>query len=256
MEKEIWKPVEGFDGRYLVSNLGRVKSVSRITHFITGISRREPERILSPVDNGYGYMYVNLSKNNKTKQHAVHRLVASAFIPNPYNHPQVNHKNEIKSDNRAENLEWCTCRYNIVYGTARTRGIETRNLSGGRSAEKEIYQYDLNGNYIKSFKSIAKAARETGYSETTIRDNCNGKSKRTGNFMYRRVKKDKIKPYRHNTLRRVAQYTPDMELIAEYESMAEAARTTHSNASKIHECCKGTRNIHNGCRWRYRERDL
>lgn len=106
---EIWKDIEGYEGLYQVSNYGDVLS---LYNNITLRQRR----------NYKNYLFVKLYKNSVSKQFAVHRLVAQAFIPNPNNLPQVNHKNEIKDDNRPVNLEWCDAKYNINYGTARERG--------------------------------------------------------------------------------------------------------------------------------------
>ena len=105
---EVWRPVRGYEGLYEVSNYGRVKSLKRNTAH---------ERIMKPIKDSYGYLIVCLNKNGKQTNKKIHRLVAEAFIPNPNNLPQVNHKNEIKTDNRVENLEWCDNKYNTRYGT-------------------------------------------------------------------------------------------------------------------------------------------
>ena len=106
--KEIWKDIKGYEGSYQVSNLGRVKSLSREIYF----SNRDyinltKEIILKPGNNGKGYLCVSFSKNNRQKSFRVHRLVAKAFIPNLKNKPQVNHKDGDKKNNCIENLEWC-----------------------------------------------------------------------------------------------------------------------------------------------------
>ena len=116
---EIWKDIEGFEGLYQVSNLGRVKSLGN------GLTWKT-ERILKTVRTKDGYLKLVLSKNNVRKYFRVHRLVAQAFIPNPDNLPEVNHKNEDKTDNRVENLEWCTLDYNIRYGTHFKRSGKAR----------------------------------------------------------------------------------------------------------------------------------
>lgn len=106
--EEIWKEIKGSDGRYLISNQGRVFGVQRNKLRTIGLDKD-------------GYQVVSFKVNNKMKMCKVHRLVAEAFIPNPDNLPQVNHKNEIKSDNNVSNLEWCSASYNTNYGTRNDR---------------------------------------------------------------------------------------------------------------------------------------
>lgn len=126
--KEIWKDIDGYDGRYQVSNMGRVKSVKPRGEDI--------EIVFSCCPNAAGYPVVNLQKDKKKKTFFVHRLVALAFIPNPNNFKLINHKNEIKSDNRAENLEWCDAKYNSQYSyrlhsNVRNRGKRVRCVETG-----------------------------------------------------------------------------------------------------------------------------
>lgn len=100
MEKEIWREISGYNGLYLVSNLGRIKSKHR--------SNRILKPKISKHGKSIGYSFVNLRINNKSKTLSIHRIVANAFIPNKNNKAQVNHKNKLRSDNRASNLEWNT----------------------------------------------------------------------------------------------------------------------------------------------------
>lgn len=112
---EIWKDIKGYEGRYQISNEGRVKSLIG-----------SKEKILKPGLNFHGYEKVTLSKGNKVKAHLVHRLVAQAFIPNPNDYPCINHKDEMKFDNSVDNLEWCTYDYNNNYGSRKLKIAETR----------------------------------------------------------------------------------------------------------------------------------
>ena len=116
--QEIWKDIEGYEGLYQVSNKGRVKSLSRLVVRVGKPNYITKEKILKCSElKGTGYPAVKLGSNNNFKSMLVHRLVAQAFIPNPDNLPQVNHKDEIRTNNCVDNLEWCDSKYNNNYGT-------------------------------------------------------------------------------------------------------------------------------------------
>lgn len=121
---EVFRPVEGYEGLYEVSNLGRVKSL-----------KWGKERILKPGMDGCGYLKANLYKEGKIKHFMVHRLVAQAFIPNPEGLPQINHKDEDKTNNRVDNLEWCTAKYNSNYGTRIEQMVQSRIKNGTFDSE-------------------------------------------------------------------------------------------------------------------------
>ena len=132
--KEIWKPINGYEGIYEVSNLGRVRSLG---HFVGNqyIERRFQNRIriIKASNRKANYKGVMIYKDGKRKSFLVHRLVAEAFIPNPNNFPEVNHKDEDKSNNCANNLEWCDRQYNNSYGTIKIRLSErNRNNCGNK----------------------------------------------------------------------------------------------------------------------------
>lgn len=112
--EEIWKDIEGYEGMYQVSNLGRVRSLGRIVKLRDSF-RRLSTKVLSPRLKHNGYNQVVLQKDGQRVDVSIHRLVGIAFIPNPENKHQINHKNGIKTDNRVENLEWCTGSENIVH---------------------------------------------------------------------------------------------------------------------------------------------
>lgn len=114
MTREEWKDVEGYEGIYQVSNLGRLKSLERIVHSKKW-DRREPSKILSPPQLKSGYLIASLHKEGKTKSVLLHRLIAKAFIPNPNNLPQVNHKDGNKQNNMIDNLEWVSAQDNIIH---------------------------------------------------------------------------------------------------------------------------------------------
>lgn len=121
--EEAWKEIEGFNG-VEISNLGNIRS-QRIQGSTTGARSDEP-RMLRTKSNNHGYICINLRDNGKSKVIYVHRAVAQAFIPNPNNFPQVNHKDEDKSNNCIDNLEWCDSKYNQNYGSIRKRISEAK----------------------------------------------------------------------------------------------------------------------------------
>lgn len=166
---EEWRDIKGYEGLYKVSNSGKVVALNY------NRERRSKERVLR-VGKG-GYLYLNLYKNNKCKTFKIHRLVAEAFIPNPKNFPQVNHKDEDKSNNNASNLEWCTCKYNNNYGTKGRRTLDTHKQTNSPKAEKPIAQLDCNGNIIATYISISEGARQVGVARESLRDCVLGKQK-------------------------------------------------------------------------------
>lgn len=187
MQSEIWKDVPGYSGLYQVSNLGRVKSIERVDankHLVR-------ERILKQSNRGNGYNVVVLySKGHK--MFAVHRLVALAFIPNLDGLPQVNHKNENKTDNRVENLEWCTARQNANYGTNRARISKTRKCSKRCKEDVErrkrpIVQYDLSGKFIRRYDSISDAKIKNGIpvNNGSLNACLKGKQKTAYNYVWK-----------------------------------------------------------------------
>ncbi len=154
-EEEEWKNVEGCDGRYLISNLGNVASVSER---YKGVSPRE----LKPRIDRRGYLVVSLRNRGRNETRSVHRLVAEQFIPNTDDKPQVNHINGIKTDNRASNLEWVTNGENAVH--AYRLGLNTRD-----ALIKPVVQIDpLSYVTIAKYSSMMEAERATGVSNSKI----------------------------------------------------------------------------------------
>lgn len=172
--EEIWKPVAGYT-YYEVSNLGKVRSLDRRIHIVvkgTPCSYVKEGRILTPnLINKYYSVY--LTSDNGTKKYVrIHRLVASAFIPNLNNLPCINHKDENKLNNNVDNLEWCTFKYNSNYNNLGQRISSI--LRNNEKQSKPVQQYDLSGNLIKEYPSIIEAERETGISNVSISKCCRG----------------------------------------------------------------------------------
>ena len=168
---EIWCDIDGYEGLYQISNKGRVKSLYKGS-----------ERILKLWDNGRGYLRVYLTKENTSKYIRVHRLVARAFIPNPENKPQVNHKDENKLNNCVENLEWSTAKENNNFGT--------RNERAGNSLSIPILQYSKSGKFIREWTGAHEVERVLGIYHTSITQCCKGKRKSAGGFVWRYKEKD------------------------------------------------------------------
>lgn len=158
---EIWKDIPNYENLYQISNMGRVRSLH---------GRYKGKTYLKPSVNSKGYLSVSLCKDHNQKSVNIHRLVAEAFVDNPYGFPCVNHKDENKTNNCAENLEWCSFQYNNVYGhrlekSALSRGIPVRCIETGT-----VYQ------------SAYYAQRVTGVNQSGISECCNGKAKTAGGF--------------------------------------------------------------------------
>ena len=166
--EEVWKDVVGFEGIYQISNNGKLRSLDRIVVAKAGWVKREKGMdIKTNTIQNSGYVKVDLHKNGKAYGKLLHRLVAEAFIENPRNYPQINHKDQNKLNNSADNLEWCTQMYNNHYGDCMERGAETQR--------RKFYQKDLDGNVVKIWSGFKKMQRETGYQRKTVYLCCIGK---------------------------------------------------------------------------------
>jgi hypothetical protein len=184
---EIWKDIKGYEGIYQVSNLGRVKSLN--------YHRECYEKVLNQSTNKHGYLLAALCKNSNAKFFSVHRLVAQAFIPNPFNLPQINHKDENKKNNSIDNLEWCTAKYNNNYGTRKERMFQKINFR--QRAEKlmiKVYQYDFEGILIKEWKSASDAGRN-GFNLQCVLSCCNNERSKIHKgyiWSHKKISKDEI----------------------------------------------------------------
>ena len=164
---EIWLDIEGYEGLYQISNKGRVKSLYNGS-----------ERILKSYDNGHGYLIVALTKESSLKFIMIHRLVAQAFIPNPENKPQVNHKDENKKNNCVDNLEWATAKENSNYGTRNER------------LSRKILQYSKSGEFIREWKGSREVERVLDINNSHIIECCKGRYKSAGGFVWKYKEKD------------------------------------------------------------------
>lgn len=190
METEIWKDIPHYSGFYQASNLGRIRSVTREVKFGTQ-KRTIPSKVLiQSLDSDGRYLCVGLSVRGKVKGERVHRLIASTFIPNPENKPEVNHKKGIKTDNRETELEWSTHSENEIH--AHKHGLKVAPWKGkfGRDnvKSKPVIQCDLNGIPIKEWANASEIQRELGFSRTNINAVCQGMYKgRMYGYMWKRA---------------------------------------------------------------------
>ena len=170
--EEIWLPIKGFECLYEVSSFGRVRNLN--------YKRTGQTRVLSPYENK-GYLQVDLCKNGKRKSYSVHRLVAEAFLPNWFDEPQVNHRDENKHNNHIDNLEWCTATYNNNYGTHNER-VSSKNTNGKQS--KQVLQFTKTGELVREWPSTKEAGRK-GFNSGHIVSCCLGERKSHKSFIWR-----------------------------------------------------------------------
>lgn len=261
LDGEEWRDVVGFEGMFMVSNFGRVKSLDRYVTLNpkkSGSIQFRKGKIYSPSFSTDGYLQVTLANGNIKRTAKVHRLVAMAFIPNPDNLPQVNHIDENKTNNRIDNLEWCTAKYNNNYGTRIERARESFH-------QEPILQFTKNGELIARYSSITDAAKAMGMDYSRIMWVCKGRFSCTSNgFVWRYENQDlaekakialeekKMRVYQTTTaLRRVAKYDLDGNFIKSYRSIKDACADNGLSRNKITHACRGEQKTAGGFIWKY-----
>lgn len=183
MEKEIWKPIKGYEGFYEISTFGNVRSVERIVTNKLGVKKLIPSSNMKSRPSNRGYLRVGLHRDGKSREYSIHRLVAETFICNPKGLPCVNHKDENILNNRLDNLEWCTQKYNANYGNAREK------LSKSKRIQRPILQLDLQGNILREFATLFDV-KEFGFSPNCVSACCKNKALSHKDFLWV-FKKDK-----------------------------------------------------------------
>lgn len=176
---EIWKDIKNYEGYYQVSNYGNVRSITRKReqrHYSGGTSHYVFNgKMLTIQKQRNGYCTVDLHKCGKTERKLIHRLVATAFIENKNNYKYINHKDNNPSNNRVDNLEWCTQKYNIQYAYDNGTKIPPHM--------KEVRQLK-NGKEIATYKSLTEAQRKTGVWWTNISKCCRKLRNQAGGYQW------------------------------------------------------------------------
>lgn len=256
---EVWRPVVGWEGLYEVSNLGRVRSLVRYYDIINklGIPMhiKRGGKVLNSKVMPNGYIIVRLHKDGEETNALAHRLVAQAFIPNPYNLPVVNHKDQDKANNRVENLEWCTISYNVTYMGAREEGaIKIR---------KPIEQLTMDGQHVAYYDCIKTLHRLTGgrFHSRNIKRACLGLHQKTAyGFRWRYADKSfaeqpsEVVPNQFSYTKRnttIEQLTLDGQHVEYYKNATEAAKVIGCPISCIYQATKNIRSTSHGYRWRF-----
>ena len=242
--EEIWKDIKGYEGLYQVSNLGRVKSLNHKRW--NGKTFCEVEgKILSQCrqydKRREELMYPYVSFHNKNGaanvKKTVHRLVAEAFLPNPNNYPCVNHKDEDKTNNNVNNLEWCSYRYNNRYGTAKERAYNRKKNNG---FIKAVVKYDLDGNILCEYDSVCEAARLNNSTKEKISNICRNKTIQSGGYGYRFKGDDYIPQKQIFRKNHVYIYLND-NIVFECDGYKEAANFCGISESYFQDVASGKR---------------
>ena len=228
MKKEEWKSAFGFYGTGEVSNNGLFKYLN--------FNRTGKEHLLIPRLNNKGYQMVCLSKNGVARNYTVHKLVALAFIPNPNNLPEVNHKDENKLNNRADNLEWCSPTYNVNYGTVLQRkGIAYKK--GAYTQRCKILAVYIDGVKLGEYNGYKEASEALGVSPEYISQIANGRP-------HKHYKVEIKRPRSYQ----VAQFF-EGELVAVYPSISSAAKRVGADLHILSKAAKEER-LFKGFTWR------
>ena len=186
-KSEIWKDVPSFIGILQVSNFGRIKRLAKYRNTKSNSKAYMPDKILKQSISTYGYYKVCISIDNNRHDLLAHRLIAEAFIPNPDVKHQINHINGIKTDNSIDNLEWVSCKENIKH--AHATGLSAMQLKGAANKLSEkLYQYDLEGNFIKEWTGIREACNQLKIDRSNMNRHLNGKIKILKNNKFSKIR--------------------------------------------------------------------
>lgn len=246
--EEIWKDIKGYEGLYQVSNLGRVKSLPKLKKTPTSTFMTK-ERI-KKANLCKGYLRVGLRKKGKTKSYFVHCLVAQAFLGEA-NGLTVNHKDENKLNNRADNLEYMTLAENIRYGGGIQRSAKSRTdnpLTG-----TAVNQYTLDGTFVKRYISINQAKRENNFRKENISLCCCHKRNQSNGFIWRYDGDEDVTYKKKTNAIPIVVFDVDNNYIGNFDSAVSASVFTKVSRPDICDCCKGRKKSVNGYKFKYKE---
>lgn len=246
--EEVWKDIKDYEGLYQVSNMGRVKSLPKLkktptTTFMT-------KEIIKKANICKGYLRLGLKKNGITKSYFVHCLVAQAFLGDA-NGLTVNHKDENKLNNRADNLEYMTLAENIRYGGGIQRSAKSR--TDNPLICTPVNQYSLDGKFIRRYDSIKQAKEVNGFHKENISLCCQHKRNQSKGYIWRYDGDEEVSFVKKWGYKSVNVYDMDWKFIADFNSVAEASAFTKASSAHISSCCKGKRKSSNGYKFAYKE---
>lgn len=239
--KEIWKPVQGLEGYYEVSSFGHVRSLDRDVLYQDGTIHHLQGKMMKATKKTKGYYYVSLRNGGRYYHYSVHYLVAKHFVSGYEKGMEVNHLDECPSNNEASNLEWCTHKDNINYGSHNQKVID--------SISKPIVQYDITGNFIREWKSQTEASKALNISQAHIGRCLKGKTKSAFGFMFV-FKGEQIGKYEARTGRKkVRQLDLNGNKIRDWESLRSIERECGYSRLTIRECTLGKKEYAFNYKW-------
>lgn len=224
----MWKEIKGYEGLYEVSDTGEIRSMPR---------KGTKGGLLKAHEDAKGYLVLGLTKDGKQTQKRVHRLVAEAFLPNPEEFPEVNHKDEDKFNNTVDNLEWCTSEYNLSYGT---------RLERATTAKQRAVRCIETG---EEFASIREAAAIKGIDSSTLSKVCQGKKHTIAGLHWCYAEEETPTHVQTRNCRPVR----CVETQVVYPSAKAAGQTLNCDPSSITKVCRGKAKTCGGYHWKYVE---
>lgn len=243
--KEEWRPIVGYEGLYEVSNTGKIKRCE----YVDANNRLCKSKILKFKINKGGYCTIGLTKNGKRSFLMGHRLVAMAFIPNPDNLPQINHKDENRQNNYVSNLEWCTSKYNINYGNS----VKKRSFG--------VIQLTKEGKFVREYRSGFAASQANNIARTNLYNALHGNTDSAGGFLWKYVDNERARKAEERRQKRsnytagmVIQYSIDGKQLNVFKNITEAAAFFNISSVAIRKNCTEETKICQGYIFRYQEK--